>query len=107
MKTRHNPEHRAWRGRSYKKGGAPIRSLREAFETHEGVTLERVRVVRDVFFADGRLKAQAGAIGHLASEFEGRGCVTFEYGSGFVEKDGSGRPIAMIDLVDLERTYGN
>jgi hypothetical protein len=30
MKTRHNPERKAWKGRSYKKGGRSIRQLREA-----------------------------------------------------------------------------
>ena len=29
----HNPERRAWRGRSYKKGGARIHELRSARET--------------------------------------------------------------------------
>ena len=29
MSKRHNPEKRAWRGRSYKKGGAQVRQLRE------------------------------------------------------------------------------
>ena len=32
MKTRHNPERRAWRGRSHKKGGRRIREMRYAQE---------------------------------------------------------------------------
>lgn len=30
MKTRYNPERRAWRGRSYRRGGRRVRSLRLA-----------------------------------------------------------------------------
>ena len=33
MKTRHNPERRAWRGRSYKRGGKRIRALRNSIVT--------------------------------------------------------------------------
>ena len=75
------------------------------YETHGGVTLRRVRVTRDVFFAGGRLKAQAGAVGLLASSHDGRGGVTFEHhdnGGLFVELDGGGRKSQLIELVHLE-----
>ncbi len=74
------------------------------YEAHGGVTLLRVRVLRDVFFASGKLKAQAGAVGLLASRNHGRGGVTFEYHDNagiFIEKDGSGRKSQDIDFIDL------
>ena len=35
-RKRYNPELRAWRGRSYRKGGKRVRALRAALEVGEG-----------------------------------------------------------------------
>jgi hypothetical protein len=74
------------------------------YEIHGGVTLKRVRLIRDAYFAGGQLKAQKGAVGLLASSYDGRGLVTFEYHSNpqLIALDGSGRQSQMIDLIDLE-----
>lgn len=74
------------------------------YETHQGVTLRRVRVRQDVFFVGGKLKAQAGAVGLLAGSHEGRGTVTFEYheNDAYVAPDGGGRPIQLIELIALK-----
>ena len=66
--------------------------------------MRRVRVLRDAFFANGRLKVQAGAVGLEASMHEGRTGVTFEYhdnGNLFIAKDGGGRKSVDLDTVDL------
>jgi hypothetical protein len=36
----HNPERRAWKGRSYKKGGRPVRELRAEAEESVAALLE-------------------------------------------------------------------
>lgn len=43
MKTRHNPERRAWRGKSHKKGRVPVKQLRDR------TTLEEVIDTAPVF----------------------------------------------------------
>lgn len=86
--------------------------------THKSATYQRtpdglnvfklVRVRRDVFFLDGRLKAQAGALGLVCAHHpDGRKVVVFDYHAHenaglFIEKDGGGAKTQPIGLLDLE-----
>jgi hypothetical protein len=70
-----------------------------------GVTLPLVKVKRDVYFIDGRLKVEAGAVGRLASEYNGRGVIDFDVPQNvaqYVARDGGGQFIQEVDLIDVD-----
>lgn len=41
MKTKHNPERRTWRGKSYKKGGSLVSGMREAVGSEDEELVQR------------------------------------------------------------------
>lgn len=65
---------------------------------------ERVRLRCDTYFVDGRLKAQAGAVGIVVSEYNGLLTIHFDDTDHFVEPDGLGLRIAHnVPRLDVER----
>jgi hypothetical protein len=70
-----------------------------------GVRLKLVRVTRDVYFVDGRLKVAAGACGRLASDDRGWVLINFERSCNagyFVALDGSGRRSQSVPVDAVE-----
>lgn len=61
---------------------------------------DRVVVVRDVRFADGRLKVEAGAIGTVYGDDRGRLTVKFDESEHYVELSGCGERIQFVDFLD-------
>lgn len=56
--TKHNPERRAWRGRSYKAAGRPVRQLKDEAKakTEEDEMLRQSKLADAAFKADANEK---------------------------------------------------
>lgn len=70
------------------------------------MSFQRVEVIKDVYWASGKLKVEKGATGYISSMNEGYVGVVFDDGK-FVDLDGGGRRIQEVPYRWVKEIYTN